>query len=121
MSLMAFCAACSVDGVQTRDNGHTSRSPLDTVETAIDFHLRDWWQPTKENYFGSLKHTQIVEALKDAGLTGAAGDAEKMKKGDAAGHAEFFMKDNRWVPAWLQAPQHDATESIDTDNKAIAA
>lgn len=121
MSLMAFCAACSVDGVQTRDNGHTSRSPLDTVETAIDFHLRDWWQPTKENYFGSQKHTQIVDALKDAGLTGAAGDAEKMKKGDAAGHAEFFIKDNRWVPAWLQAPQHDATESIDTDNKAIAA
>jgi ParB family chromosome partitioning protein len=94
MSLLAFCAACSVDGVQTRDNGHTSR-PLDTVEAAIGFHLRDWWQPTKENYFGSLKHSRIVTSLKDAGLTGAAADAEKMKKGDAAVHAEFFMKQNR--------------------------
>lgn len=104
MSLMAFCTACSVDGVQTRDMGHTSRSPLDTLETALGFHLRDWWHPTKENYFGSLKHPQIVAALKEAGLTGAAGDAEKMKKGDAAGHAEHFMKDNRWVPAWLKGP-----------------
>ncbi|WP_250386930.1 hypothetical protein, partial [Escherichia coli] len=24
--------------------------------------------------------------------------AEKMKKGDAAEHAEHHMKDNRWVP-----------------------
>ena len=72
MSLMAFCTACSVDGVQTRDMGHTSRSTLDTVEAAIGFHLRDWWQPTKENYFGSLKHPQIVASLKEAGLTGAA-------------------------------------------------
>ncbi|EPZ8357831.1 ParB/RepB/Spo0J family partition protein [Enterobacter hormaechei] len=104
MSLMAFCTACSVDGVQNRDMGHTSRSPLDTLETALGFHLRDWWHPTKENYFGSLKHPQIVAALKEAGLTGAAGDAEKMKKGDAAGHAEHFMKENRWVPAWLKGP-----------------
>ncbi|HCR1909633.1 TPA: ParB/RepB/Spo0J family partition protein [Enterobacter kobei] len=110
MSLMAFCTACSVDGVQTRDMGHTSRSTLDTVEVAIGFHLRDWWQPTKDNYFASLKHPQIVASLKDAGLTGAAGDAEKMKKGDAAAHAEHFMQHTRWVPAWLKGPE-PATES----------
>ena len=40
---------------------------------------------------------QIIAALNDAGLSGAARDAEKMKKGDAAEHAEFHMKDNRWV------------------------
>lgn len=113
MSLMAFCTACSVDGVQSRANGHTSRSPLDTVEAAIGFHLRDWWQPTKDNYFGSLKHTQIVDALKEAGLTGAARDAEKMKKADAAGHAEHFMQHNRWVPAWLKGPQPVAEAKAD--------
>lgn len=45
-----------------------------------------------------------------------------MKKGDAAVHAEFFMKQNRWVPAWLQSPQPDAKDSTDTDtdNAAIA-
>lgn len=113
MSLMAFCTACSVDGVQTRDMGHTSRSPLDTVEAAIGFHLRDWWQPTKDNYFGSLKHPQIVASLKEAGLTGAAGDAEKMKKGDAAAHAEHFMQHTRWVPAWLKGPEPAAESGAD--------
>ncbi|MDF0989019.1 ParB/RepB/Spo0J family partition protein, partial [Escherichia coli] len=103
MSLMVFCTACSVDGVQTRECGHTSRSPLDTLEAAIGFHMRDWWQPTKANFFGHLKKPQIIAALNEAGLSGAARDAEKMKKGDAAEHAEHHMKDNRWVPGWMCA------------------
>ncbi|HFT8732220.1 TPA: ParB/Srx family N-terminal domain-containing protein [Escherichia coli] len=121
LSLLSFCTACSLNGVQTRECGHTSRSPLDTLETAIGFHMRDWWQPTKANFFGYLKKPQIIAALNEAGLSGAARDAEKMKKGDAAEHAEFHMKDNRWVPGWMCAPrpQTDATER--TDNLADAA
>ncbi|WP_430963059.1 ParB/RepB/Spo0J family partition protein [Salmonella sp. CQ24WZ0598SAL] len=121
LSLLSFCTACSLNGVQTRECGHTSRSPLDTLETAIGFHMRDWWQPTKANFFGHLKKPQIIAALNDAGLSGAARDAEKMKKGDAAEHAEFHMKDNRWVPGWMCAPrpQMDATER--TTNLADAA
>ncbi|EEC8601084.1 ParB/RepB/Spo0J family partition protein, partial [Escherichia coli] len=112
LSLLSFCTACSIHGVQTRECGHTSRSPLDTLESAIGFHMRDWWQPTKANFFGHLKKPQIIAALNEAGLSGAARDAEKMKKGDAAEHAEFHMKDNRWVPGWMCAPrpQMDATE-----------
>lgn len=121
LSLLSFCTACSIHGVQTREYGHTSRSPLDSLETAIGFHMRDWWQPTKANFFGYLKKPQIIAALNDAGLSGAARDAEKMKKGDAAEHAEFHMKDNRWVPGWMCSPrpQTDATER--TDNLADAA
>ncbi|EHO7054895.1 ParB/RepB/Spo0J family partition protein [Escherichia coli] len=121
LSLLSFCTACSLNGVQTRECGHTSRSPLDTLESAIGFHMRDWWQPTKANFFGHLKKPQIIAALNDAGLSGAARDAEKMKKGDAAEHAEFHMKDNRWVPGWMCAPhpQTDATEC--TANLADAA
>ncbi|PZV28293.1 chromosome partitioning protein ParB, partial [Escherichia coli] len=83
LSLLSFCTACSIHGVQTRECGHTSRSPLDTLESAIGFHMRDWWQPTKANFFGHLKKPQIIDALNEAGLSGAARDAEKMKKGDA--------------------------------------
>ncbi|EIH8695052.1 ParB/RepB/Spo0J family partition protein [Escherichia coli] len=121
LSLLSFCTACSIHGVQIREYGHTSRSPLDSLESAIGFHMRDWWQPTKANFFGHLKKPQIIDALNDAGLSGAARDAEKMKKGDAAEHAEFHMKDNRWVPGWMCAPrpQTDATEH--TTNLADAA
>ncbi|HDY3091126.1 TPA: ParB/RepB/Spo0J family partition protein [Salmonella enterica] len=121
LSLLSFCTACSLNGVQTRECGRTSRSPLDSLESAIGFHMRDWWQPTKANFFGHLKKPQIIAALNDAGLSGAARDAEKMKKGDAAEHAEFHMKDNRWVPGWMCSPrpQTDATER--SDNLADAA
>ncbi|MBZ8484988.1 ParB/RepB/Spo0J family partition protein [Escherichia coli] len=121
LSLLSFCTACSIHGVQTREYGHTSRSPLDSLESAIGFHMRDWWQPTKANFFGHLKKPQIIAALNEAGLSGAARDAEKMKKGDAAEHAEFHMKDNRWVPGWMCAPypQTDTTER--TGNLADAA
>ncbi len=123
MKLMVFCTACSVDGVQTRECGHTSRSPLDTLETAIGFHMRDWWQPTKANFFGHLKKPQIIAALNEAGLSGAARDAEKMKKGDAAEHAEHHMKDNRWVPGWMCAPRPQTeTETTECrDDQAEAA
>lgn len=121
LSLLSFCTACSLNGVQTRECGHTSRSPLDSLESAIGFHMRDWWQPTKANLFGHLKKPQIIAALNDAGLSGAARDAEKMKKGDAAEHAEFHMKDNRWVPGWMCAPHPQTDANERTDNLADAA
>ncbi|EFF6299242.1 ParB/RepB/Spo0J family partition protein [Escherichia coli] len=123
LSLLSFCTACSIHGVQTREYGHTSRSPLDSLESAIGFHMRDWWQPTKANFFGHLKKPQIIAALNEAGLSGAARDAEKMKKGDAAEHAEFHMKDNRWVPGWMCTPRPQAeTETTEyRDDQAEAA
>ncbi|MXC87945.1 ParB/RepB/Spo0J family partition protein [Escherichia coli] len=121
LSLLSFCTACSLYGVQTRNCGHTSRSPLDSLETAIGFHMRDWWQPTKANFFGHLKKPQIIATLNEAGLSGAARDAEKMKKGDAAEHAEFHMKDNRWVPGWMCAPRPQTDTTERTDNLADAA
>lgn len=118
MSLMVFCTACSVDGVQTRTMGHTTQSDLDGVETALGFHLRDWWQPTAENFLGLLSKNQIVEALKDAGQSGAASDAGNMKKGDAASHAEQWLSGTRWVPAWMRSPdaQPDVAEGEATDS-----
>jgi len=109
-ALLSFCTACSLDGVQTREMGHTSRSSLDTLETALDFHLRNWWQPTKANFFDHLKKPQIIDALNEAGQTGAARDADKMKKGDAAELAETKMANNRWVPVWMCSP--DAQNAI---------
>ncbi|EHJ7195567.1 ParB/RepB/Spo0J family partition protein [Salmonella enterica subsp. enterica serovar Victoria] len=115
MALLSFCTACSLDGMQTRGTGGTTRSPLDKMETALAFHLRDWWQPTKADFFTGLKKPQIIAALNEAGLTGAARDAEKMKKGDAAELAEDKMRDNRWVPAWMRAPDAEKSPS-DAEN-----
>ncbi|CND13940.1 putative DNA-binding protein [Yersinia intermedia] len=123
LSLLGFCVACSIDGTQTREYGRTSKSPLDKLEVALGFHLRDWWQPGSDNFFSHMKKPQIVAALNEAGLTGAASDAEKMKKGDAADLAETMMARTRWLPVWMKAP--DATErsdpALDTDNPTAHA
>ncbi|PQK95141.1 hypothetical protein CG435_21915 [Pantoea ananatis] len=116
MALMTFCVACSVDGVQTRECGHTSRSNLIELEAALGFNLRDWWNPTKAGLFADLKHVQIIDALNEAGLTGAARDAQKMKKGDAAELAENRMRDTRWVPAWMKGPEPEKA----TDDAAVS-
>ncbi|EJL3872736.1 ParB/RepB/Spo0J family partition protein [Escherichia coli] len=120
MSLMVFCTACSVDGVQTRTMGHTTRSDLDDVERAVDFRLHEWWRPTKNNFFGHLKKTQIIQILSENGLTGAASDALKMNKSDAADLAETILALHRpqWVPAWMRAPdaQPDVAEGEATDS-----
>ncbi|MFS7282064.1 ParB/RepB/Spo0J family partition protein [Serratia proteamaculans] len=126
LAILGLCAACGIDGVQTRECGHTSRSPLEAVETAFDFHLRDWWQPTKANFFDHLKKPQIVEFLTEAGFTGAASDAEKMKKGDAAELAEERMTASPWVPAWMKSADAEQNsgntpESDDAKNNDVAA
>ncbi|ECF3794777.1 ParB/RepB/Spo0J family partition protein [Salmonella enterica subsp. enterica serovar Bareilly] len=119
-ALLSFCTACSLDGMQMRGAGGTTRSPLDKLEIALAFHLRDWWQPTKADFFTGLKKPQIIAALNEAGLTGAARDAEKMKKGDAAELAEDKMRDNRLVPVWMRAP--DAENDVsDTENGSADA
>ncbi|HCM6315761.1 TPA: ParB/RepB/Spo0J family partition protein [Salmonella enterica subsp. enterica serovar 14:z:e,n,x] len=120
IALLSFCTACSLDGMQMRGAGGTTRSPLDKLEIALAFHLRDWWQLTKADFFTGLKKPQIIAALNEAGLTGAARDAEKMKKGDAAELAEDKMRDNRWVPVWMRAP--DAENDVsDTENGSADA
>lgn len=122
MSLMAFCTASCVNGVQTRTMGHTTRSALDEVESAIGFDMREWWTPTAENFLGLLTKNQIVEALKDAGQEEAAVTAAKMKKTDAATHAEHYLSETRWTPAWMKAPGSDvvADTNADTNNNTPA-
>ncbi|OEC07849.1 hypothetical protein A8276_25575 [Salmonella enterica subsp. enterica serovar Typhimurium] len=58
----------------------------------------------------------MMAARNEAGLSGAARDAEKMKKGGAAEHAESHRKDTRGVPGGMCAPrpQTDATERPDS-------
>ena len=97
--------------------GHTTRSDLDGVERAVDFNLHEWWQPTKNNFFDYLKKPQIVQILSENGLTGAASDALKMKKSDAADLAETMMARHRpkWVPVWMRAPDAEKSPS-DAEN-----
>ncbi len=71
-------------------------------ETAIGFNLRDWWQPTAENFLGLLSKNQIVGGVTGSWVDSVAVEAAKLKKGDAAILAERSLSDTRWVPGWMQ-------------------
>ena len=108
MELMTFCTACSIDGVQKKaEFGRKHQSPLDLLETAIHFDLRDWWKPTADNLFSHMTQPHIVQSISEAGLTGAALDAAKMKKKDAAEHAEHFLTQVRWIPDWMTCAENE--------------
>ncbi|KMV34100.1 ParB/RepB/Spo0J family partition protein [Franconibacter pulveris] len=115
-ALLGFCVAWGIDGVQERLYGRTDRSPLDGLEAALDFDLRDWWQPTAAGYFSKISRPQICASLADAGCTGPARDAEKMKKGDAAELAQAQIAATRWVPDWMCRPQPEATATEQADH-----
>ncbi|MEA5105645.1 ParB N-terminal domain-containing protein [Pantoea sp. S18] len=111
LGILGFCSAATVCCFQDRVYGKSQTSNLDMLETAMGFDLADWWQPSAEGFFKRMSKDQIVGALTEAGKTGNASDAEKMKKGDAAEFAEEALKDARWVPAWMQPLKDDAAES----------
>ncbi|HGG8833599.1 TPA: ParB N-terminal domain-containing protein [Enterobacter kobei] len=115
-TLLGFCAAHGIDGLQERLYNHTAVSSLDGLEAALDFDLRKWWQPDAESYFGKLKIAQIGKAYEDAGLSARAGEVVKLKRRDAAKAAEQDLNAQGWLPDWMvrPAPAVQAGETTDT-------
>ena len=119
LTLLSYCVACGINGVQERQYGRTGDSSLETLESALDFDLREWWQPDAD-YFGSISKDQIGDALAEAGHQDRAREAMKLKKGEAAKLAAATLAETRWVPDWMTRPQPDvpATLNDTADNNA---
>ncbi|HHT3530988.1 TPA: ParB/RepB/Spo0J family partition protein [Enterobacter asburiae] len=124
-ALLGFCIATGISGQQGREMGYTRASKLDNLEAAMGFDLRDWWQPTAENYFGRISKDQIGDALAEAGCEDRAREALKLKKTEAALLAEKTVAENRWIPGWMKRPEPatqqdtaDASNVTHTDHAA---
>ncbi|WP_265495139.1 ParB/RepB/Spo0J family partition protein [Providencia heimbachae] len=100
VALLAFCAAQTLSEVNHHaPNDNTLAKALYPIEQAISFDFRQWWQPTKANFFGRISKDQISDCLVDAGAADKALEAAKMKKGDAAELAENTLKESHWLPS----------------------
>lgn len=100
VALLAFCSAQTLSEVNHHaPNDNSLAKALLPIEQAIAFDFRQWWQPTKANFFGRISKDQISDCLVDAGAADKALEAAKMKKGDAAGLAENTLKDTHWLPS----------------------
>lgn len=121
VALLAYCVGLSLDAVQLwpAKDGKVGDA-LTTLEHALDFTLRDWWQPTKANYFGRISKELMGDALLDGGKVAQAASVLKMKKGDAAQLAEDELTASGWVPECLLPVAEDTTTLQDADNSAAA-
>lgn len=129
INVMGYCLAKTLDGASERlsDKDGKAGKDLEPVEALLNFTLRDWWQPTKANYFGRISKDQISDSLSLAGLDGASRDALKMKKAEAAELAEEKILLTSWVPDCLlpvsetpELPESDAVTAADSDESATA-
>lgn len=129
INVMGYCLAKTLDGASERlsDKDGKAGKDLEPVENLLGFTLRDWWQPTKANFFGRISKELIADSLTEAGQSGASRDALKMKKGDAAELAEDKIAQTRWVPDCLlpvsetpELPESDAVTAADSDESATA-
>ncbi|MBF7982077.1 MULTISPECIES: ParB/RepB/Spo0J family partition protein [Rahnella] len=123
---MSYCLARTLDGASERLSHKTGKAGerLEPVEAVLGFTLRDWWLPTKANFFGRIGKEQISDSLSQAGLEGASRDALKMKKAEAAGLAEDKIVLTSWVPDCLLpvadevAPPQESDAFTETDAAA---
>ncbi|HEM7189366.1 TPA: ParB/RepB/Spo0J family partition protein [Providencia rettgeri] len=100
VALLAFCSAQTLSEVNHHaPHDNILAKALRPIEQAIAFDFRQWWQPTKANFFGRISKDQISDCLAEAGASDKALEAVKMKKGDAAELAENTLKDTHWLPS----------------------
>ena len=100
VALLAFCSAQTLSEVNHHaPHDNTLAKALRPIEQVIAFDFRQWWQPTKANFFGRISKDQISDCLAEAGASDKALEAVKMKKGNAAELAESTLKDTHWLPS----------------------
>lgn len=122
IALLTYCVGQSLDAVRCHAgmDGKVG-GELVSVENALEFDLRNWWQPTKENYFGRISKEQMSEALTAIGKEAQAASVLKMKKGDAAHLAEVEIAPTRWVPECLLPADEDINVSATSSDDSAAA
>ncbi len=98
LGLLAFCVAQSADGV-TDDERHEG---LDELARAAGLDMREWWNATAANYFGSVTKARVLEIVRETVSPEAAATLTKLKKESLIQAAEGKVAGTGWLPAVLR-------------------
>ena len=98
LAILAYCVAVTVDGVESREGP----SALDALAEAAHLDMRRYWQPTAENYFGSVSKSRILDVVREAVSPEVASALSDLKKGALVKAAEERMAGKGWLPATLR-------------------
>jgi ParB family chromosome partitioning protein len=102
IDLMAFCAALTVDAIQTKAEraGKGRLGHADQLAAKLQLDMTKFFTATAPNYFSRVSKEKIVEALREIEATLPSGTA---KKADIAKLAEQAVAGKRWLPKMLRA------------------
>jgi ParB family chromosome partitioning protein len=105
LDLLACCAACTVNAVQSKSDSADDERLLhaDRLAAALRLDMAQWFKPTAANYFSRIGKPGILAALQE--VKGATAPAwAKMKKSELAVFAERELADTGWLPPLLKRP-----------------
>jgi ParB family chromosome partitioning protein len=103
LQLLAFCAALTVNAVQTKtDSANNSRlAQANALATALHIDMNQWFTPTAANFFERISKSQIQRALTEAGKTPDS-STNTFKKAQLAQFAENQIAGTGWLPQPLR-------------------
>ena len=117
LQLLAFCAALTVNAVQTKtDSANNPRlAQANTVASALHIDMNQWVTPTAANFFERISKSQIHRALSEAGKTPDSSTTTFKK----AQLAETQIAGSSWLPQPLRiASSAGETSNENGDNGA---
>ena len=103
LQLLAFCAALTINAVQTKtDSANNSRlMQANALATALHMDMNQWFTPTAANFFERVSKSQIQRALIEAGKTPDS-STTTFKKAQLAQFAETQIAGSNWLPQPLR-------------------
>jgi ParB family chromosome partitioning protein len=105
LSILAVCAACTVDAVEKKHSYGEGRAALGHAQElaqALKLDMAEYWQPTAEGYFGQVPKALILDAVREGIGPNAADKIASLKKDAMAKRAEALLKGKGWLPAILR-------------------
>ena len=97
---IAFCTACAVNALQTRERPEPAFTDL---ARTLGLDMRQWWQPTAADYFAHLSKARMMEVVSTAVSPLAAQPLVKLGKQAAAEAAARAVAASGWLPEPLRA------------------
>lgn len=99
LSLLAFCTAVTVNGIQPRAGEHET----DAIAQSVALDMADWWEATTESYLSHVPKAQVLAAVTEGVGAAEAAPLAAMKKGPMVEAAARALAGRRWLPSVLQA------------------
>jgi len=104
-SLFAYCAARTINATHLAyDRRPSAMAHATQLAEALALDMSVQWSATKDNYFGRVTKSQILDAVREAKGSAAAQLIDHLKKGDMAQEAERLLAGTGWLPALLRTP-----------------